>query len=352
MADNLDLSKFIAENTFTVSEAMKKIDNNANGIVFFLDDNKHLIGSLTDGDVRRHLLKGGSMISPALDAANKNPKFSRSFAEAKKIYHNRDYIVIPIVDAKGVVIGLYSSYSEGYDPRFEKKLDLQVVINAGGQGTRLYPLTKVLPKPLIPVGELPILEHIMKEYQRYNCNRFNVIVNYKKELIKSYFRECENHYDIDWYDEDMPLGTGGGLRLLKGKLDKTFFFANCDVLLTSNYSDIVNFHKENNNTVTMVCAYKNLSIPYGVVDIGVNGVIKNMREKPLMSFLTNTGIYLVEPNVINDIKDNEVLGFPDIIERERKMGKKVAAYPVSENEWMDMGQFPELQKMRVKLYGE
>ena len=134
--------------------------------------------------------------------------------------------------------------------------------------------------------------------------------------------------------------------------ESTFFFANCDALLTANYESMVKFHKENGNVITMICAYKNLNIPYGVVEMGEKGLIESMKEKPLMSFLTNTGIYIVEPEVVDDMIDGEAIGFPDIVERQRQKGRKVAVFPVSENDWMDMGQLSELEKMRVKLYGE
>jgi len=342
---------FLVSDNLTVSEAMQQIDKNSNGIVFFSDKKGFLSASLTDGDVRRHLLSGGSMSSRAIDVANKSPKYAFSLDEARKLYHNRDYIVIPIVDANRKIIDFYSGDSNNIQQKYED-LNVPVVINAGGKGTRLYPLTKVLPKPLIPVGELPILELIMKDYLNYGCDNFHVIVNYKKELIKAYFDENDYKYNISWYNELQPLGTGGGLSLLRDKLNGTFFFANCDVLLTSNYAEILKFHKENNNVVTMVCAYKNFNIPYGVVEIGKNGIIKNMKEKPLISYLTNTGIYVVEPEVFDVIQDNVSIGFPDIIEIERKKGKKVAVYPVSGNEWLDMGQFPELENMRNRLFGE
>ena len=133
---------------------------------------------------------------------------------------------------------------------------MQAVIMAGGKGTRLDPFTRVLPKPLIPVGDLPIIEHIMKEYQSYNCNEFHIIVNYKRDLMKAYFADNENHYNITWYDEAEPLGTGGGLSLLRGRFRDTFFFANCDALLTANYESMLRFHKENRNTITMICIQK------------------------------------------------------------------------------------------------
>ena len=266
------------------------------------------------------------------------------------MYHGQDYVAIPIIDKEGKITDIYS----GEDQKSKEKtpLNIPVVINAGGRGTGLDPFTRVLPKPLIPVGDLPIIEHIMKEYQLYGCNEFHIIVNYKRELMKAYFADNDNHYKITWYDEEKPLGTGGGLSLLRGKFSDTFFFANCDALLTANYGSMVKFHKENGNVITMVCAYKNIDIPYGIVEMGVNGAIEGMKEKPRISFLTNTGIYIVEPEVMEDIEEDVPVGFPDIVELERQKGRKVAVFPVGENDWMDMGQLPELEKMRRKLCGE
>lgn len=340
----------VSDIRLSVSEGMQKIDHNAKGILFLADEQGILVGCVTDGDIRRFLLVGGKMSDNIMQSANKKPKYAHTLTEAKSMYHEQDYIAIPVIDEQGRIIDVYTGDKQ--KSREKAALNIPVVINAGGRGTRLDPFTRVLPKPLIPVGDLPIIEHIMKEYQSYNCNEFHIIVNYKKDLMKAYFADNENHYNIIWYDEEAPLGTGGGLSLLRGKFRDTFFFANCDALLTANYESMLKFHKENGNTITMICAYKNINIPYGVVEMGINGTIKDMREKPLMSFLTNTGIYIVEPEVIEDMEDNVAIGFPDIVEKERHRGKRVAVFPVSENDWMDMGQLPELEKMRVKLYGE
>lgn len=347
-----DIQKFIGNVNLTVSEAMQKIDENASGILFLINAHGALEGCITDGDIRRFLLAGGKMTGAAAEAANKNPRFAVSREEARRLYHNKNFVLIPIVNSERVIIDLYNGETGRAESRQRRELNIPVVINAGGRGTRLDPFTKVLPKPLIPVGELPIIEHIIREYQSYGCNKFHIIVNYKKELMKAYFADNDSHYDITWYDEEKPLGTGGGLSLLRGKFTDTFFFANCDALLTANYESMVKFHKENGNVITMICAYKNINIPYGVVEMGINGAIEEMKEKPLLSFLTNTGIYIVEPEVIEDIEDGVAIGFPDIVEVERQKGRKVAVFPVSENDWMDMGQLPELEKMRIKLYGE
>lgn len=348
--DKQEIQKFIGGENLTLAEAMQKIDKNASGILFIVDNSKKLTACITDGDIRRFLLAGGKLDSPVKKAANDHPKFAYSEEEAQSLYHKRYWFVIPILDIERHIVDLYTGEIPVDKPR--ASLNVPVVINAGGRGTRLDPFTRVLPKPLIPVGDLPIIEHIMQEFQTYSCVQFHIIVNYKKELMKAYFAESENEYDISWYDEVKPLGTGGGLSLLRGKLNETFFFTNCDNLLQANYERMLQFHKENGNVVTMVCAYKNFSIPYGVIEMGVNGKIESMKEKPLVSFLTNTGIYIVEPEVLDDIEDNVAIGFPDVVEKQRKKGRKVAVFPVSESEWMDMGQLNELEKMRKRLYGE
>ena len=350
--DNQELQQFIGYDNITVSEAMQKIDNNSSGILFLTENNGKIRGCITDGDIRRYLLAGRKMSGMAVDAANKTPRVATSINDARHLYHKKNYVVIPLVDDDGKIVDVYAGESGEHVQKVHNPLNIPVVINAGGKGTRLDPFTRVLPKPLIPVGDLPIIEHIMNEYQSYNCNEFHIIVNYKRDLMKAYFHDIDNHYNISWYDEEKPLGTGGGLSLLRGKFNNTFFFANCDALLTANYESMVKFHKENGNVITMICAYKNINIPYGVVEMGINGAIEDMKEKPLMSFLTNTGIYIVEPEVIDDIEDGVSIGFPDIVEIERQKGKRVAVFPVSENDWMDMGQIPELEKMRIKLYGE
>lgn len=346
-----DIQQFLGKQSLTVSEAMQQIDKNTCGILFLTDEQGKLIGCITDGDVRRYLLAGGEMSSLAVEASNKSPRYAKSLDEARNLYHKKNYIVIPILNEEGVIYGLYSGNGSTHR-KSRPALNIPVIINAGGKGTRLDPYTRVLPKPLIPVGELPIIEHIMKEYQRYDCNEFHIIVNYKKDLMKAYFTDNDRKYNIEWYDEEKPLGTGGGLTLLRGKFNSTFFFSNCDALLTANYESMVKFHKENHNVITMVCAYKSIDIPYGVVEMGVNGTIEKMKEKPIVSFLTNTGIYIVEPEVIDDMEDGVAIGFPDIVEMERQKGKRVAVFPVSGNDWMDMGQLSELEKTRVKLYGE
>ena len=339
---------FISED-IVLRDAMKKLDVSEQKILFITDSNK-FVATLTDGDIRRYLINGGNLDDNAVCAGNTNPKVAHNYDEAKALYDDKNFVAIPVINNKNEILDIYIGAEHSEEKTYN--LDIPVVVNAGGKGTRLYPYTKVLPKPLIPVGDIPIIEHIMKQYQNYGCNDFHIIVNYKKELMKAYFTDCETPYDVSWYDEEQPLGTGGGLSLLKRKLDKTFFFANCDTLILSNYDSMIRYHKEHKNVITMVCAYKHVTIPYGIVEMGDNGSIDEMREKPELTFLTNTGMYIVEPEVIGEIQDGVAIGFPDIIEAQKAKGRNVGVYPIGENEWLDMGQLPELEKMRVRLYGE
>ena len=333
----------------TVRDALKQLDLTAQGILFVVDKGDFLQGTLTDGDIRRHILSGGSLDDGLENATHENPRVASDRQSAKALYDPKSYYAIPIVDGSGRLIDAYFGEGNSED-KLCARLNIPVVVNAGGKGTRLDPFTKVLPKPLIPVGEYPIIEHIFRQYQKYECNDFHVIVNYKKDIMKAYFTDSRKSYALTWYDEDKPLGTGGGLSLLKGRMQGTFFFTNCDILLTADYEGMLKFHKDQGNLITMICAYKTMSVPYGVVEMGKDGTIEEMREKPEYTFLTNTGMYIVEPEVLDYIEDDTPVGFPDVVEKLRSLGKKVAAYPVRENEWYDMGQLPELERMRARLY--
>lgn len=344
-----DYKRFCIESKQSLRTAMKQLDETSKKILFVIDNDK-LVASLTDGDLRRFLLGGGTLDDAVFSAAFKTPQAACSREEARELLKHADYAAVPITTPDGKIFDIL--FADERQTIQCPQLGLPVVIMAGGKGTRLDPYTRVLPKPLIPVGELPIIEHIMQQFAKYGCDDFHIIVNHKKQLIKAYFAENERHYDTHWYDEDKPLGTGGGLYMLKEKVNNPFFLTNCDILIQADYDDILRFHRVNKNAVTMVCAYKNVTIPYGVIDTGENGEIVAMKEKPELSFQTNTGMYLVEPEVLEDIEDGVAIGFPDIIERQKQKGRRAAAYPVSENDWLDMGQLTELEKMRERLYGE
>lgn len=344
----MNYKQYLIKKDVLVKDAMKKIDSTKPKILFVVEDEK-LIGALTDGDVRRYLLSGGSVEDLVDKACNKKPKRVAHSLEEAITMLDKNFIAIPVLDESGKVIDVYTGNKIKTSKK--KKISVPVVINAGGKGTRLDPFTKILPKPLIPVGDLPIIEHIMRRYEDAGCEDFHIIVNYKKELIKSYFKEIDKEYKIHWADENEPLGTGGGLSLLKNKLKDTFFFICCDSLILTDYARIVDFHLKNQNDITMICAEKKVVIPYGIVN-KEKDVLSSIEEKPEFSFLTNTAMYVVEPSVLKDMKKNTRIDFPDFIKEEKEKGKKIGVYTVKEDDWLDMGQMSELEKMRIRLYGE
>ena len=332
----------------TVLEALRKLDETGQRILFIAPDGR-LQAALTDGDIRKFFLRGGTPDQTVDRAANYHP-LSLPIAErgrAREVLQAHRIDALPILDKRGVITDIVFAYKLDVDNR--KRVDIPVVMMAGGLGTRLYPYTKILPKPLIPVGEQPIAELIIDRFRDFGCHDFTMIVNYKRGMIKSYFTDLEKDYTVHFADEDVFMGTGGGLCLLKGKIQSPFFFTNCDTLLDVDFGDIYEYHKKHGNLVTMICAFKHYTVPYGVVELGQDGGIAAMREKPELDFLTNTGVYVVEPRVVEEMRDGEVIGFPDVIERYRAAGEKVGVYPIGENSWMDMGQLEELEKMRRKL---
>ena len=220
---------------------------------------------------------------------------------------------------------------------------------AGGLGSRLYPYTKILPKPLIPIVDTPISERIIQSFQKIGCKEFYMIINYKKNMIKAYFTDSDKNYNICFVEEKTPLGTGGGIRLLKGKIHNTFILTNCDILILEDVRKMIEHHKEQNNQVTMVCSLKNFEIPYGIVNFTEGGEISSFEEKPKMSFFTNTGYYILEPSIFQYIGENENIGMPDIITRMKDAGQKVGIYPISENAWLDMGQMDSMESMERKV---
>lgn len=340
---NLTINKYC-----TVREALKKIDEESKNIVLVVSEENKFLGTITDGDIRRWILKNGSMDGLVTEVMNTGSVFlyDNERDKAKDIMISKAITAIPILKRSGEVDDVLFLYN--FQAKNEINEDLKntpVVIMAGGLGTRLYPYTKILPKPLIPIGDTPILERIMDKFKKYAVKDFYLTVNYKKNMIKSYFNDLEKEYMIHYVDEDKPLGTGGSLSLLRGIIKETFFVSNCDILIDAEYDDILKHHKNSGNKVTVVTSVKNFTIPYGVFKLNENGEINEIKEKPEYSYLINTGMYILEPEVLNDIPDGEFYNLPDIVERYMNDKVKVGIYPISEQSWMDMGQLSEMKEM-------
>jgi dTDP-glucose pyrophosphorylase len=347
----MDIKDFMIEEDNTMLEAMNILDRVAMKILFVVKDGK-LLAAITDGDIRRWILKKGNLDAKVRDIANYTPIFvyEKDKSTARQIMKKKVIEALPVVDNLMRMVSIV--FLNDKEIQSKNNLNLPVVIMAGGFGTRLYPYTKILPKPLIPIGDLPIAEHIINRFHSFGCMQFYLVVNHKKNMIKAYFNEVDKAYNVTYVDEDKPLGTGGGLSLLKGKINSTFILSNCDILIEEDYEKMYQYHKKEKNLITMVCSLKNVRIPYGVIDIDETGSIESMKEKPELSFFVNTGMYIVEPKVIEELEEDKVIGFPDIMDKYKSAGEKIGIYPISEYAWMDMGQLDEMEEMRKRLEHE
>lgn len=339
------LEKYFVESNKNVKSVIAQMEENGIKAVLVVDEDKHLLGLFTMGDMRRFFLDNGELTASIEKAMNKNPIVFYSTLEAER--YPEKLIVYPIVNKENVVTNIIVEGS--IQEETDVLSNVPIVIMAGGKGTRLYPYTKILPKALIPIGEYTITERIIETFRRYGCKDFYMILNHKAEMIKSYFNDLTKEYNISFIKETKFLGTGGGLAYLKKKVTDTFFLSNCDILINADFECIYKTHKAEGNKITFVCAMKDMVIPYGIVETNSVGKIIALREKPEFSFLTNTGLYVVEPEVIEELEKDEFIHMPDIAKRYMDKGEKVGVFPISESSWMDMGQFSEMEAMLKHL---
>ena len=327
---------------------MKTINAGDNSIAFVCR-NEHLVAAVSDGDVRRYIIAGGDIDQPVSKVENYHPISVLYNEDVDYDGFMREKVInaLPIVDEYGNILDIrFLSKRFG----IKKQVGLPVVIMAGGKGTRLKPFTEILPKPLIPIGNKTITEHIISRFQEYECDHFDMIINYKKNFIKSYFQDNENRYDICFVEEPEFWGTAGGLKLIEGKYDAPVFVTNCDILVQADYADIVETHQKNDNIITVVCARKKVTIPYGTIETDeATGRIIALKEKPTFEFNTNTGLYLISPAFLDKIPARTRIDITDVIEHCIQDGDRVGTYLVNEEDWLDMGQLEEMERMKRSL---
>lgn len=344
------IEKYLISADLTVKQTIEKMESNMIKAVIIVDNDKRVQGIFSNGDMRSFFLKGGSLSDAISVAMNKNPHLYRNENEVEKERKEIVRVIYPIVDEENRIINIIDDNQSIKTGIVNDSLrDIPLVIMAGGKGTRLYPYTKVLPKPLIPIGDYTITERIIQKFRKYGCRNVYMVLNYKANMIRAYINDLEKDYSIHYVEEAEFLGTAGGLKLLKEFMKNTFFVSNCDVLVDTDFECIYKTHKKNKNKITFVCSMKDIVIPYGVIETDNNGMITSMKEKPGFSFLVNTGLYMIEPEVLDDIKDNEFIHLPDLAQRYLDKGENVGVFPVSEKSWMDMGQFAEMENMMKQL---
>lgn len=335
----------------TILSAMKLMDERKRKLLFITNNDNLFIGVLSIGDLQRAIINQHPLDTPIEKILRKHITIAhtnQSYEEIRQVMIEHRTESMPVIDDKGYlkkilywedIIG--SSQQQEY-----KKINLPVVIMAGGQGSRLKPLTNVLPKPLIPIGDKTLIEDIMDSFAKFACKKFYISVNYRADFIKYYLNNLSDHkYDLNFFEETKPLGTAGSLHLLEGKINSTFFVTNCDILIDQDYSEILQYHYENKNELTIVAALKTYSIPYGTIQTGEKGLLKKIKEKPELTFSINTGFYILEPHLLNEIPKNTFYHITSLMEKLKSEDRKIGVFPVSENSWSDIGEWPQYLKL-------
>lgn len=344
-------SLFISPRT-SIKQSMYKLNETAEKILFVVDAKDRFIGTVTDGDIRRGIMDGLSFSSLIENIMNKNFLALKSnmlnfeiIERAKTVMMENKIEQIPIVNDSGMIVDVVL----WRDIVQEKKLlsgpellSNPVVIMAGGKGKRLDPYTRILPKPLIPLGNKSVVELIMGGFYRWGFHRFIYTLNYKKEYIKLFLKEINLPYEISWVEETDYLGTAGSLALLKDKVKETFFVTNCDILfLDVNFKNILAWHKQQKAAITVVASHREFRIQYGVLKISEHK-LEGITEKPVHDLLVNTGVYLFEPHILSRIPEGKKLEMNKLIESAIKK-EKVSVYPIY-NGWFDVGQWEDYEE--------
>ncbi|MEM6160909.1 nucleotidyltransferase family protein [Erwinia sp. P6884] len=326
----------------TIRQALKIIDEQASRIVLIVDDASRLLGTVTDGDIRRGLLNNISMDASVDSIMNKNPITSEpgiSVKIHKKIMTDHRILSLPLVEA-GIVKGL----RDLYDSRDVISHDNPVFLMAGGFGTRLRPLTDNCPKPLLKVGNKPILEITLTEFVSYGFKNFYISTHYMPEKIMEHFGDGSKWgINIHYVYEESPLGTGGALGLLPDDINRLpLIMMNGDVLTNIDFDKLLDFHNNSNADATMCVREYEYQIPYGVI-YGEKSKIIRMEEKPVQRFHVNAGIYVLNSSIVTSVKKNSRIDMPTLLENKIAEEGSVMMFPIHEY-WLDIGRMDDYNR--------
>lgn len=341
----MQIEDMFVDRCASIVRAARQLEENRCKVLYVVEDYV-LQGSVTDGDIRRAIADKKAITTSIEDIMNSNciSVKENQIEDVKAIFDTSEIYSIPVVNLNGEIIEI--KFRNDELKKVKTNIGIPLVIMAGGKGTRLYPYTKILPKALVPIGDIPIVEHIVNRFSDYGCKDVYLIVNHKKEMIRSYFEPINKN--IHYVIEEKPLGTGGGISLLKDIRTEDFFLSNCDILIDADYEKVYDFHRKNNYYITIVAAQKTNNIPYGVIE-HKNGDFLFMEEKPKQTCIVNTGLYVVNTGVCNYIGENEKVDFTELIDRCKADNKKIGVYVIKEEAYMDMGQIEEMEHMKEKL---
>lgn len=344
------INNIIIDGKTTMIESLRLMDaKRMKSLIVF--DKGHFKGIVTIGDIQRaiigHIPFDSCILSVVDNSTKEYAKTSDPVEDIKQTMLGMRAAFMPVLDDNGELVNVYfwEDFFQGVKAKDNRQINLPVVIMAGGKGTRLKPITNVIPKPLIPVGDKTILEVIMDQFEEIGCKKFYMSVNYKADMMKYYLGQLDHKYDIEFFQEEKPLGTIGSVSLLKGKITTPFFVSNCDSINEQDYRDVYDYHMNNHNDLTIVTMVKSFKIPYGVIETGEDGLMISLSEKPELTYQVNTGVYILNPSCIEEIPEGEFFHITHLMEKIRTRGGRVGCFPVSEHSWKDMGEWPEYLKM-------
>ena len=343
-----DINDIIVKDSTSIIEVLKIIDASSKQIAIVVDENNKLMGTISDGDIRRGILKNIDLNESVKSIYFKNPTVASinntkeeiiNICKVKKIHQ------IPIIDTKGNLVGL-----EILDELIsEEKKQNKVVLMVGGLGTRMQPLTEKIPKPMLKVGNKPILQTIVEKFCEYGYTNIVMCTNYKSEVIKDFFGDGSKFgVAIDYVYEQKRMGTAGALSLLSKNMTEPFFVMNGDLLTNINFDHLHDFHVSNNSMATMCVRDYDIQVPFGVVSIE-NANIVSIDEKPVEKFFVNAGIYILNPEILDFIPKNTFYDMPTLFNKLISKNKKVISFPIREY-WLDVGRIEEYEKANIDYH--
>jgi|WetSurMetagenome_2_1015567.scaffolds.fasta_scaffold05096_5 dTDP-glucose pyrophosphorylase len=338
-----DIERIKIKKSTTIVDALRLMDSEGVRLLIIVEGGL-FYGLISIGDLQRAIIANKPFTTEVSTIMRTNisvAEYGEDMEHVKQTMVLKKIEIMPVINDKKEITDVlfwHDLFSEAPRSVMYDKIDIPVVIMAGGRGERLKPLTNVIPKPLIPIGDKPIIDEIIGSFQRNGCNNFFISVNYMSDMIKDHFARKGGAEIIEFIEETEPLGTAGSLFYLKGKINTTFFVSNCDILVDQDYSEILNYHRENHNEITIVASLKSLKVPYGLVETEENGRIIRLKEKPYVSYMVNTGLYLLEPHLLSDMEDNRHLDITALIDKVIARNGRAGAFPISEKSWFDIGE--------------
>lgn len=328
--------------TASIYQAIENINKSGMQIALIVDDNDHLLGTITDGDIRRAILKKINLFESVERIMNRNPitvKKGQSKSEVCRLMRERVLHNIPVIDINGKVCGLNSFSNLIYT----SKKDNTVVLMAGGLGTRLRPMTENCPKPMLKIGNKPILETIIESFIEYGFRKFYISVNYKSDVIENYFKNGSDYgVEIRYLRESNKMGTAGSLSLLPNREELPIIVMNGDILTKVDYESLLSYHMEENAMATMAVREYSVQIPYGVIDFDGEKIL-GIVEKPKKTYFVNAGIYVLNPQVAENIKKDRICDMPMVFNKLIRENQKTSIFPIKEY-WLDIGRMDDYEK--------